>query len=207
MGRLGGSGRREAEHGLARRVEPVLEAAERADRLVLVEQLGVAAIASSRASVCEARSRARRPGSRSAPRLSFGRHGAHLARRSIEYHRRAVDALAASILVVEDDAALRMVCRVNLELDGFRVREAATGRRGARAVAASGPALVFLDLHLGTGASDELLDELRAEGIPVVLVSGTVDVTEYEGRATRRDAEAVRPADLVGWRGGTRPVG
>jgi DNA-binding NtrC family response regulator len=30
------------------------------------------------------------------------------------------------VLVVDDDASLRLLCRVNLELDGFDVREAAT---------------------------------------------------------------------------------
>jgi len=108
-----------------------------------------------------------------------------------------VDAAGASILVVEDDPSLRLVCRVNLELEKFRVREA-DGVEGARAaVAAERPALVFLDLHLGHGASDDLLDEIRAEGIAVVLVSGTVDVTEYEGRATAVMPKPFDPADLV----------
>ena len=40
MCRLGGGRRREAEDGLARGVEPVLEAAERGERFVVVEQLG-----------------------------------------------------------------------------------------------------------------------------------------------------------------------
>jgi DNA-binding NtrC family response regulator len=104
---------------------------------------------------------------------------------------------ASSILVVEDDAALRMVCRVNLELDRFRVREASGLDEARAAVAEERPSLVFLDLHLGHGAADTFLDELRADGIPVVLVSGTVDVTEYEGRATEVMPKPFDPADLV----------
>jgi DNA-binding NtrC family response regulator len=103
----------------------------------------------------------------------------------------------SSILVVEDDAALRMVCRVNLELDRFRVREAAGLAEARAAVADERPALVFLDLHLGQGAADDFLDELTADGIPVVLVSGTVDVTAYEGRATAVMPKPFDPADLV----------
>ena len=38
-----------------------------------------------------------------------------------------------TVLVVEDDASLRMLCRVNLELEGYRVLEAETHRRAARA--------------------------------------------------------------------------
>ena len=103
----------------------------------------------------------------------------------------------ASILVVEDDASLRLVCRVNLELENFRVREAGGIEEAREAVAAERPDLVFLDLHLGPGASDNLLDELRADGIPVVLVSGTVDVTEYEGRATAVMPKPFDPEELV----------
>ena len=103
----------------------------------------------------------------------------------------------ASILVVEDDPSLRLVCRVNLELESFRVREAADLEEARAAVAAERPDLVFLDLHLGAGASDGFLEELRDDGIPVVLVSGTVDVTEYEGRATEVMPKPFDPADLV----------
>jgi DNA-binding NtrC family response regulator len=103
----------------------------------------------------------------------------------------------ASILVVEDDAPLRLVCRVNLELDRFRVREAATIDEARAAVAAERPAVVFLDMHLGASASDELLDELRGSGIPVVLVSGTVNVSEYAGRASEVIAKPFDPSELV----------
>ena len=103
----------------------------------------------------------------------------------------------ASILVVEDDASLRLVCRVNLELESFRVREAEGIAEARAAVAADRPDLVFLDLHLGTEASDGFLEELRADGIPVVLVSGTADVTEYEGRATAVIPKPFDPAELV----------
>ena len=102
-----------------------------------------------------------------------------------------------SILLVEDDASLRLLCRVNLELDEFRVREAADVDAARAAVADERPALVFLDIHLGQTVSDELLGELRAEGIPVILVSGTVDVSEYEGRATEVLAKPFEPSDLV----------
>lgn len=114
----------------------------------------------------------------------------------MEYDRRGVNP-GASILIVEDDAALRMVCRVNLELDGYRVREASGLAEARAAVAEERPALVFLDLHLGASASDEFLEELRAEELPVVLVSGTVDVREYEGRASAVLAKPFDPRDLL----------
>ncbi len=190
--------RREPENGLAGGVKAVLKSPERRERLVVLEQFRGAC------DRLQAGKRLRKPcpelsdlGSVALPQLSFGRHGAILARRSIEYDRRGMDAPAASVLVVEDDAALRMVCRVNLELDGFRVIEAATVDEARAAVAGERPGLVLLDLHLGAGASDELLDELRAAGIPVVLVSGTVDVAMYEGRASAVVPKPFEPAELV----------
>ena len=102
-----------------------------------------------------------------------------------------------SILVVEDDAALRLVCRVNLELDGFRVREAATAEEARAAVAGNGRLSCCSTFISAPGASDELLDELRAAGIPVVLVSGTVDVAVYEGRANAVVPKPFEPAELV----------
>jgi DNA-binding response OmpR family regulator len=86
---------------------------------------------------------------------------------------------------------------VNLELDSYAVREAATIEEAKAEVAAERPSLVFLDVHLGPSASDDLLDELRAAGIPVVLVSGTIDVDEYEGRANAVLPKPFEPSELV----------
>ena len=114
------------------------------------------------------------------------------------YDRRIVTADAPLILVVEDDASLRLVCRVNLELDGFRVEEAAAVAEAREAVARERPAVVFLDLWLGTEDAGDLLDELRAAGLPVVLLSGADDADGYVGRATEVMGKPFEPADLVG---------
>jgi two-component system phosphate regulon response regulator PhoB len=101
------------------------------------------------------------------------------------------------ILVVEDDASLRLLCRINLELDGFRVDEAATVAEARAAVAAARPALVVLDLLLGADTADELLDELRAAAVPVVLLSGAADVETYAGRASAVLGKPFSPEALV----------
>jgi DNA-binding NtrC family response regulator len=102
-----------------------------------------------------------------------------------------------SVLVVEDDAALRMLCRVNLELEQFRVREADSVAGARAAIAEERPALVFLDVHLSGALSDDLLDELIEAGIPAVIVSGTIDVAQYEGRATDVLGKPFELDDLV----------
>src|SRR6266540_5872089 len=84
-----------------------------------------------------------------------------------------------TILVVDDDPSLRLLCRVNLELEGFDVREAATVDEARASVAEARPDAVLLDVHLGPhGDSLELLDELTAAGLHVALVTGSADARD-----------------------------
>lgn len=101
------------------------------------------------------------------------------------------------MLVVEDDASLRLLARVNLELERFRVREAGTLEEARAAVASEPPALVFLDVHLHGESTDGLLDELRQAGIPVVVVTGTADITQYRDRADQVLGKPFEPSALV----------
>ncbi len=90
-----------------------------------------------------------------------------------------------------------MLSRVNLELDGFSVREASTIAEADAAVAAERPDVVLLDVHLGSEASTPLLGRLRGAGIPVVLVTGSVDIDEYRDRADTVLAKPFEPTELV----------
>jgi DNA-binding response OmpR family regulator len=80
-----------------------------------------------------------------------------------------------TVLVVEDDASLRMLCRINLELDGYRVLEAGTLERATDLVGAEPVDVVVLDLHVGERRGTELLPLLRTERpeAAVCLLSGT----------------------------------
>jgi len=102
-----------------------------------------------------------------------------------------------SILVVEDDAGLRMVFRVTLELERFRVLEADGLSSAREALAAERPALVFLDIHLGAESGEELIEELASAGIPVVIVSGSIDLRPYQGLAAEVLGKPFEPLDLV----------
>jgi DNA-binding response OmpR family regulator len=89
-----------------------------------------------------------------------------------------------TVLVVEDDAALRMLCSINLDLEGYRVLEAETIDRAAQLL--SEPVdVVLLDLHVGDRHGLELLPILRAERpeAAVCLLSGTseADPPDEEG--------------------------
>ena len=103
----------------------------------------------------------------------------------------------ARALVVDDDAALRLLCRVNLELEGFAVREAATVAEAEAAIAAERPDVVLLDVHLGGEQTHDLLARIRADGIPVALVTGSVDMDEYRDSADAMLAKPFAPQKLV----------
>ena len=74
------------------------------------------------------------------------------------------------VLVVEDDASIRLLCRVNLELRGYAVSEAATLAQARAALAGGDVQAVLLDLALGADDGLELLHEL--DDVPVALLTG-----------------------------------
>lgn len=88
---------------------------------------------------------------------------------------RAVGGQAATVLVVEDDPSLRMLCRVNLELEHYRVLEAETIGRAEKLLRSEPVDVILLDLHVGDRHGLELLPLLREEfpRTGVCLLSGT----------------------------------
>ena len=90
------------------------------------------------------------------------------------------------VLVVDDVPAIRLLCRVNLELAGYEVRE--SGSIGdARALVEEGVDIVLLDMHVGVERGEALLEELVQRRIPVAVVTGS---TEIEAVA-KKGADAV----------------
>jgi DNA-binding response OmpR family regulator len=97
------------------------------------------------------------------------------------------------VLVLDDDPSLRMLCRVNLELDGYRVVEAASVA-DARAALASGPVdVILLDVHLEDGDGRELLHELGPGRPPAALFTGSEPAASVAGVA---DAVIPKPFEL-----------
>jgi DNA-binding response OmpR family regulator len=108
-----------------------------------------------------------------------------------------MQAQTPTALVVEDDAALRMLVRVNLELEGFVVEEAGTLDEAEAVLARSRPDVALLDVHLDGHETLGLLARLRAEGVPVALVTGSVDVDEYRDAADAVLSKPFQPRALV----------
>jgi DNA-binding NtrC family response regulator len=85
-------------------------------------------------------------------------------------------------LVVDDEPAIRLLCRVNLEFEGYEVREADTIAAARAALANGGIALVLLDMHIGIDDGMVLLQEVLAHEprVPVAVVSGSTDIHSEE---------------------------
>jgi DNA-binding NtrC family response regulator len=100
-----------------------------------------------------------------------------------------VDAPSHTVLVVDDDAAIRFLCRVNLELDGWSVREAEAIAQARRTLAAAAVDIVLLDVHIGVDSGLDFIAEIRERnpGVPVVLLTGSVGSPGLEGV----DADAI----------------
>ena len=107
-----------------------------------------------------------------------------------------MDSPSHTVLVVDDDAAIRFLCRVNLELDGWNVREASTIPNAREAVGGGDVSIVLLDVHVGSESGIDFLGELRKHhpGLPVVMLTGSVGSPSLEG--AKADAVISKPFTL-----------
>jgi len=94
-----------------------------------------------------------------------------------------VNAPSDTVLVVDDDPSIRLLCRVNLELDGWDVREADSLAQARESLAGGNVRAVLLDVHLGDGSGVAFLDEIRRAHpqTRVALLTGTADPPTLEG--------------------------
>ena len=101
-----------------------------------------------------------------------------------------------TILVVEDDRALRGLLVELLADEGYPVLEAEDGRRALRIAHEREPSVVLADQGLPGLSGLELLERLRAgpatRGIPIVLLSGL----EPDTGGPRPDGVLLKPFDL-----------
>jgi len=83
------------------------------------------------------------------------------------------------VLLVDDDAKVRELVRVNLEFEGYSVREAGGADEGLAAIEEAKPDLVLLDVMMPHVDGWEMLRRIQerhgAGAIPVVMFSGKAD--------------------------------
>jgi DNA-binding response OmpR family regulator len=98
----------------------------------------------------------------------------------------------ATVLVVDDDDSMRMLCRVNLELEGYRVLEASTVESAQELLRDRDVDVVLLDVHVGSGDGFSLLDDVGQAR--VALFTGTYEVEP--ARRSQVDAVLTKPFTL-----------
>ena len=86
---------------------------------------------------------------------------------------------APLVLIVDDDARIREFVRVNLEMDGYAVREAGSAEEGLAALEAEPPDLILLDVMMPQVDGWQMLQRVRerhgVDSIQVIMFSGQVD--------------------------------
>jgi two-component system phosphate regulon response regulator PhoB len=87
-----------------------------------------------------------------------------------------------TVLVIDDEAPIRLLCRVNLEAEGMGVLEAADGPSGLEKARAETPDVILLDVMMpgldGWRVAEELLDDARTEEIPIIFLTARAELRD-----------------------------
>jgi CheY-like chemotaxis protein len=116
----------------------------------------------------------------------------------------------ASILVVDDDPAVRTTVALLLQRSGHRTQVAADGRAGLATLAAGGIDMLIVDLFMPGMDGIETIREVRKHQpeLPIIVMSGTVIDTPAPGApdflamavklgAVRSMQKPFKPRDMI----------
>jgi DNA-binding response OmpR family regulator len=96
------------------------------------------------------------------------------------------------VLVIDDEAPIRLLCRVNLEAEGMQVSEAADGPSGLEKARSERPDVILLDVMMpgldGWRVAEQLIDDPGTRGIPIVFLTARA---EFRDRAKGLDIGGV----------------
>ena len=113
------------------------------------------------------------------------------------------DAKKAKILVVDDNADVRLLVRKVLERAGFLIVEAASGEEALSAVEELVPDLVLMDIRLpgaidGLEAAEHLRQDVRLARTPIVALSASVfDDDRNRALAAGCSGFIAKPVDIT----------
>ncbi len=97
-----------------------------------------------------------------------------------------------NVLVIDDEAPIRLLCRVNLEAEGMKVFEAADGPTGLEQAREHTPDVVLLDVMMpgldGWRVAEQLLQDDRTSEIPIIFLTARA---EFRDRARGLDIGGV----------------
>ncbi|MDQ2983911.1 MAG: response regulator [Actinomycetota bacterium] len=86
------------------------------------------------------------------------------------------------VLVIDDEAPIRLLCRVNLEAEGMQVSEAGDGQSGLDLAREERPDVILLDVMMpgrnGWEVAEELLEDERTSSIPIVFLTARAEMRD-----------------------------
>jgi DNA-binding response OmpR family regulator len=86
------------------------------------------------------------------------------------------------VLVVDDEAPIRLLCRVNLEAEQMEVLEAADGESGLETARAERPDVVLLDVMMpgmdGWQVAERLVEDQTTSHIPIVFLTARAELRD-----------------------------
>ena len=90
--------------------------------------------------------------------------------------------MTTRVLVIDDEAPIRLLCRVNLEAEGMQVLEAPDGPTGLERAREEAPDVILLDVMIpgvdGWQVAEELLEDERTNRIPVVFLTARAELQD-----------------------------
>jgi two-component system alkaline phosphatase synthesis response regulator PhoP len=90
--------------------------------------------------------------------------------------------VAARVLIVDDEAPIRLLCRVNLEAEQMEVLEAGDGPSGLEAARKERPDVILLDVMMpgldGWRVAEELLEDPATSSIPIVFLTARAELRD-----------------------------
>jgi DNA-binding response OmpR family regulator len=103
-----------------------------------------------------------------------------------------VGRIMTRVLVIDDEAPIRLLCRVNLEAEGMSVLEASDGPSGLEAASSGMPDVILLDVMMpgldGWGVAEALLESDETAQIPIIFLTARA---EFRDRARGLDIGGV----------------
>jgi two-component system, OmpR family, KDP operon response regulator KdpE len=113
--------------------------------------------------------------------------------------------MTATVLIIEDEANIRMFVAANLEARGYQVLEAGTGTDGLTLLRQHQPQVVILDMRLPDMEGWDILDTMAGDDsmktIPVIMMSastnGAVANTKTYTNLVERLTKPASVQDLV----------
>jgi DNA-binding response OmpR family regulator len=85
-------------------------------------------------------------------------------------------------LVIDDEAPIRLLCRVNLEAEGIEVLEAPDGSAGLELARSEKPDAILLDVMMpgldGWSVAERLLADDDTKTIPIIFLTARADLRD-----------------------------